>query len=231
MCALKDEGNEIIKETQIISEKMMLRTSFTEGIFQNRYIVYVACGLGKTTSAACTQMLIEKFEVDVIFFVGTGGALDKKLKIGDVVIGKNLKYHDARFPGNATNDISYSFKKDFAIDSNHEKVVFQVIEEHEKDSQRKFNIFFDTIITGDTSVKSPITAYNLRRKHQAVCVEMEGASVAHICYLNKKPCVIIRGISDFANLFAFSDFKNNMRIASQNAIYIMKKLIKIFPAP
>lgn len=47
----------------------------------------------------------------------------------------------------------------------------------------------------------------LEKEFNALACEMEGASIAHVCYLNNIPFVVIRSISDNANNGAHMDFE------------------------
>ena len=54
---------------------------------------------------------------------------------------------------------------------------------------------------------------------------MEGASIAHACYVNNVPFVVIRSISDNANNGAHMDFEKFTPIAVKNSTAILKEMI------
>ena len=56
--------------------------------------------------------------------------------------------------------------------------------------------------------------------------EMEGASIAQVCYLNNIPCVVIRSISDNANNGAHMDYEKFIPIAVRNSTKILKNMIQ-----
>ncbi len=58
--------------------------------------VIVLSNVGKAAAASATVDLISE-DVDYIVLIGTAGALDKRLNIGDVVIAKNLIEFDVDF--------------------------------------------------------------------------------------------------------------------------------------
>jgi nucleoside phosphorylase len=55
-------------------------------------------------------------------------------------------------------------------------------------------IHYGVIATGSAVVKHAPTREELRQKHRAICLEMEAAGL-----MNNFPCVVIRGISDYAD--------------------------------
>ncbi|MCI6533698.1 MAG: 5'-methylthioadenosine/adenosylhomocysteine nucleosidase, partial [Lachnospiraceae bacterium] len=58
-----------------------------------------------------------------------------------------------------------------------------------------------------------------------LCVEMEGAGIAHAAYLNKVSCVIIRAISDKADNSATMDYPAFERKAIAHSVRLMKELL------
>ena len=54
---------------------------------------------------------------------------------------------------------------------------------------------------------------------------MEGASIAHTCYLNNVPFVVIRSISDNANNGAHMDYAKFTPMAVKNSTAILKEML------
>jgi len=55
---------------------------------------------------------------------------------------------------------------------------------------------------------------------------MEGASIAHAAYLNNRPFVIIRSISDNANNGAHMDYEKFKAISVKNSNTILRSMLK-----
>jgi nucleoside phosphorylase len=55
-------------------------------------------------------------------------------------------------------------------------------------------IHYGVIATGSAVVKHAPTREEIRQKHRAICLEMEATGL-----MNNFPCVVIRGISDYAD--------------------------------
>ena len=63
-------------------------------------------------------------------------------------------------------------------------------------------------------------------KFKADCVEMEGAAIAQVCYLDKIPFIVIRSISDSPNGKNEIDFNEFIELASQRCAEIIKEFLK-----
>ena len=70
----------------------------------------------------------------------------------------------------------------------------------------------------------------IAHKFNALCVEMEGASIAQTCYLSNIPFLVIRSISDSPNKDAnnnltFDEFvEKSSKIAAKFIIELIKKI-------
>ena len=67
--------------------------------------------------------------------------------------------------------------------------------------------------------------YLIEKEFGALSCEMEGASIAHVCYLNSIPFVVIRSISDNANNGAHMDFEKFTPIAVKHSTAILKEMV------
>ena len=94
ICATETEMKAIINEIKNIRENNVGKIIFFEGKLNNKDIVFVQSGIGKVNAAITATLLIEKYDVDEVIFSGVAGALDKVLKIGDIVIAEDVVQHD-----------------------------------------------------------------------------------------------------------------------------------------
>ena len=234
--AMREEVQALLNVLQNISTtETGMRTYYSGTLFKKK-VVIVFSRWGKVASASTTTQLINDFEVKEIIFTGVAGAINNVLNIGDVVIGRRLYQHDMdasplfeplEIPilkkkyletQNTANLINatHSFLKNY----NHfikqtDSVQFDI---------NKPKAVIGDIASGDQFI-SRIEKINKLNKliPSAICVEMEGASVAQVCYEYQIPFSIIRVISDEANDNAtidFSKFANS--IASYYALGILK---------
>ena len=56
---------------------------------------------------------------------------------------------------------------------------------------------------------------------------MEGAAIAHTCYLNQVPFVIIRAISDKADQSADVNFEEFVDVAARNASRMIEGILNL----
>ena len=133
----------------------------------------------------------------MIINIGVAGGVSNELNIGDIVIGSKLVQHDFDIT-------SFVHEKGFIsgvgkyIDSDL-KMVSLVEETAKKDNFKNVNILKGVIASGDIFCTDPIMAKKIHDKFNALCVEMEGASIAQVCYLCNIPFIVLRSISDTPN--------------------------------
>ena len=84
------------------------------------------------------------------------------------------------------------------------------------------------VVSGDQFIASKEVKDKLVKNFNGSCAEMEGAAIAHICYMNSVPYVIIRNISDSADGSAdvsFVEFCKEAVIHSGKIVLEMMKNI------
>ena len=221
-------------ENVSISEKGMRK--YYKGTLFNKDVILVFSRWGKVASAVTTTQLINDFNVSEIIFTGVAGGIMDELNIGDVVIGKNLYQHDLNAsPFYEKLEIPI-LKKKFLITADATNLLaatntfLNTYNNYVESSDAvlfnitKPKVVFGDIASGDQFISSLKKIKKLNKLiPTATCVEMEGASVAQVCFEYSMPFSIIRIISDKANDNAnidFSKFSNS--IASNYALGILK---------
>ncbi len=216
------EEIECIMEAMKIDEKVSYAGMvFHIGTLHNTELVLVMSGIGKVNAALCTQILITKFQVESIINTGLAGALDKSLEIGDIVVSNELLEHDmdASGFGYELGVIPRMDKSIFLADSKLIELAAGVIKE-------KKRVHVGRILSGDVFVADAKKRIYLNETFGGVCAEMEGAAIAHVCHVNKKPFVIIRTISDNADNSATENFSEFVKDHSHESSRVVIELIK-----
>lgn len=85
-------------------------------------------------------------------------------------------------------------------------------------------VSFGIIASGDIFCTDVNMKKKIREKFNADCVEMEGASIAQVCFLNELPFIVVRSISDTPNGKNQIDFNEYLKVASKNCAEFVRKL-------
>ncbi|WP_443737053.1 5'-methylthioadenosine/S-adenosylhomocysteine nucleosidase, partial [Treponema sp.] len=81
------------------------------------------------------------------------------------------------------------------------------------------------VASGDQFISDRALKEKIRSICDPACVEMEGAAIAHACYLNKIPFVIIRCMSDMADDGEETSYTfNEQTAAALSAALVIKML-------
>ncbi|MBC2580642.1 5'-methylthioadenosine/adenosylhomocysteine nucleosidase [Clostridium sp. DJ247] len=220
--AMDEELAILLKDMEIESTKVKANMNFNYGKVYNQNVVVVRSGIGKVNAAVCTQILVDDFNVDKVINVGIAGGIGKDVYPGDIVVADSLVQHDMDTSalGDEIGQIprldTYDFKCEISL-VNRAKAACENIEEHKS--------FVGRIVTGDQFICNTEKIKWLNEKFSALACEMEGGSIAQVCYLNSIPFVVIRSISDNANNGAHMDYEKFAPIAIKNSTEILKDML------
>jgi adenosylhomocysteine nucleosidase len=236
--AMKEEIRAIHEQLDLVTTTEKGMRTYYQGKLFDQDIILVFSRWGKVASATTATQLINDFEVDEIIFTGVAGGIEDKIKIGDIVIGKGLVQHDMdASPLIPKFEIPLLGKSSFSTDERRTESLFkaahifisQIDSFLSKEVLESFNIdqpevHLGDIASGDQFI-SDISHRDAIKKGlpDIVCVEMEGAAVAQVCYEYSIPFTIIRTISDNSNDNSHLDFpKFAKEIASEYALGVLK---------
>ena len=226
ICALKEELEEVLIFTKNIKTENHYPFKFITGTIFGMNCCIALCGVGKVSSAVCTQTLILKYHPDLILNVGVAGGIDKNISIGDIIIADFVVQHDF--------DVS-SFsnrKKGEISDLNLVKIpCTKWITDKLLICSQKItdaNLHTGTILTGDQFINSQEKLYELKNEFGGKACEMEAGSIGHVCYLNKTDFGIIRSISDNADDNSVQNFEKFVKSSSKKASLLLTEFIKSF---
>lgn len=221
IAAMSEEIASIKKLMADVSVKNIYELEFTLGTIHSKNVVLVKCGVGKVNAARTTQILIDNFDLEYVINVGTAGGLNEKIEIGDVVIAEKLVQHDFDITagGHEKGYISGTgtyFYSDKELVNKSKKIIENMNEE--------FKAITGLIATGDIFVQEISVKDRIKEEFNADCTEMEGASIAQVCYLDKIPFIVIRSVSDKPNGNNSVDFEKFLELACER----YSKFIDIF---
>ena len=217
--AMKEELDEFLNIVEKVNEYKIFDLDFYECNYNDKNLVLVESGIGKFNAARATQILIDNMEVEYIFNVGVAGSVNKNVKVLDIVIGEKLVQHD--FDITAFNHekgyIPNIGDKFIESDSYLLKIALEVGDE---------TTHKGVIASGDIFCTEEAMSSKIATKFGALCVEMEGASIAQVSYLSHIPFLVIRSISDSPtggdNTLTYEEF---LKLSSSKVARYLKRLI------
>ena len=171
---------------------------FYKGKLFDKDVVIVKCGIGKINAALCTQLLILHFKVSKVINTGIAGAVGEGLKIYDFVVSTEAVYHDfdATFFGYKLGQVP-GMPEAYSADPSLIKVAVSAFEH--TDFSKELKIVKGRNASGDQFISGAEKKSFIISNFHPQCVEMEGCAIAHTCYANNVPFVIIRCMSDTAD--------------------------------
>jgi len=221
-----EEEIALLQQKAIITDtEQIIGLTFYKGTLHDKKVVFVKSGIGKVNAALCTQILIDRFAVDCVINVGVAGAVYKELSIGDIVISKDAVQHDMDTSvfGDPIGIIPRMEESYFKAD----KTLIELAQKCSMALTSKAKIFLGRIASGDQFISTPQGKQKIWDTVQGYCAEMEGAAIAHACYLNQIPFVIIRSISDDAEDKAHIAYEQFVKIAAANSSELLEKMIEM----
>jgi adenosylhomocysteine nucleosidase len=197
--------------------------TFYQGQLNGSDVVIVQSGIGKVAAALATAILIDKFQPDYIVNTGSAGGFEQSLKVGDIVISTEVRYHDVdvtafgyeigQLPGNPAAYIPHPI----------------LVSAAQAGVAKLENIqtLLGLITTGDTFMTTDEDIAKARANFPSMAaVEMEGAAIAHTCHQFNIPFVVIRSMSDIAGKESPTSFEAYLETASVNSSQLVENMLK-----
>lgn len=212
--AEKKELEEVLNIALIKNKRDIFDKTFYIGSINKKEVVIVKSNVGKVNSARSAQMLIDNFDIRIVINIGTSGSVDNNLNIGDVVVADRLYQYDF--------DVTAFGRKLGEIENIGECIYTDknILNKISKD------LIVGGIASGDKFITRMEDKTFIRDKFNVVCIEMEGASIAQVCYLSNTPFLVIRSITDKLDGTSEVDFVKFLEYSSCKVANILKDIIE-----
>ncbi|RKQ41324.1 5'-methylthioadenosine/S-adenosylhomocysteine nucleosidase [Enterobacter sp. R1(2018)] len=185
-------------------------------------VALLKSGIGKVAAAMGATLLLEHCKPDLVINTGSAGGLDTALKVGDIVVSDEVRYHDAdvtafgyeygQLPG-----CPAAFAADPKLIAAAEECITEL----------KLNAVRGLVISGDAFINGSVALAKIRHNFpQAVAVEMEATAVAHVCHSFGTPFVVVRAISDVADQQSHLSFDEFLAVAAKQSTLMVEKLVQ-----
>jgi futalosine hydrolase len=167
-------------------------------------VILLNTGIGKVNAAHSVTLLMEHFSLVFVILCGIGGAYPGSgIEIGDIAIASKEIYGDEGVYGSLRGmeeiDIPILRKggkryfNEFPLDKRLVKKAISL-----GSSFEGIRVKQGPFITLSSVSGTPERAAEVGRWFNAICENMEGAAVAHVCRIYNLPLLEIRGISNIA---------------------------------
>lgn len=149
-------------------------------------VVAMECGIGKVNAAIGTLTLLNNFSLDLVVSTGVAGGADKNVNVMDVVVADRIAYHDVWCgPGTIAGQ---SAGNPLFFTSNGK--ISALIPE-------SASVKHGLLCSGDMFIDSIEQINTIKSKFtDALAVDMESASIAHVCLKKGVEFFCMRVISD-----------------------------------
>ena len=222
--AMDEEVISLKRKMNVTEQREIAGMEFFIGIVGEKEVVVVRCGIGKVNAAVCTQILADIFNVEYVINTGVAGGLNPDLNIGDIVVSSDTVEHDmdASAVGNPRGEIPRMKKTYFEADQQ----LIDAAKAAAENLKGDHKVFVGRIASGDQFICSMKVKEDIYTTFTAYCAEMEGAAIAHTCFLNQIPFVVIRAISDKADQSADVNFEEFVDVAARNASRMIEGILQ-----
>ena len=218
--AMKEELEALLDVVNVEKEYKIFELDFYECTIGNTNCVLCESGVGKVNAARCTQILIDNMQVDYIINVGVAGGLNENLSVCDIVIGNKLVQHDFDITA-FDHEKGYIPNVGKFIDG--DEYLIKIANEVAREN--KYTIHNGVIASGDIFCTDKNMATKIKNKFDAYCVEMEGSSIAQVCYLCHIPFLVLRAISDIPNGDNVITYEEFLEQSSKNVAKFISEII------
>ena len=220
--AMEEELKELLKYLNVEKEYNIFDLKFYEGKISNVDCILVKSGVGKVDGARRSQRWLDKIEVADIFNIGVAGGVSEILKVGDIVIGQSLVQHD--FDITAFNH-EKGYIPEVGVYINSDEYLCRLANDVLYNDEN-INVVSGVVASGDIFCTELKMGQKINTKFNALCVEMEGASIAQICYLSHIPFLVLRSISDTPNNDNVITYEEFLESSSKNIAKAMNKILE-----
>ena len=188
---------------------------FYEATMKDTPVIIVKCENGKVNAAVCTQILIDRFHVQAIMSIGLAAGLHPSLNIGDMIVASDTELPTSEH----TSEEKMFWEKDQHFIECSKEVINTMLKEHK--------VWIGQIESQNEYVGSIKIRENIASTFTIFCAEMEGVAIAHACYMNKIPFIIVRTVSDRADNAIEINFEDFVNGAARQVSKMVQKILEV----
>lgn len=192
---------------------------FLVGKMGESKVVMLQCGIGKANAASGVTNLIMSFHPDYVVSTGAAGGIDAKLNVMDIVIGKDVCYHDVICGDNYDPGQVQGLPRFFTGNAHLVDIATSL--------QTDIRIVPGLICTGDQFITNRDELNVIKEKYpEGLAVDMESAAIAQVCHLWNVPMLSFRIVSDTPGVDAhFEQYLNFWDTMAEKSFAVTKEFL------
>lgn len=218
------EGNVFVSKMQNTSIVTLNHNKYYVGYIGNKKVVQTTTGIGKVNAAIAAVNLINYFHPKILLLEGTAGAINSHLKIGSIVLGRNvyslerdrtpISSQSTASPDNLSSMPQVFLGPDFIYHIN-------------KFKNLPYTIKVGKIATSD-NLPCSMDDMKMLKVDKADVIEMEGSAVMQVGWIYNIPCLVIRSNSNVAlhDIHKALFTKEGLQISTNNAADFTQRIIQ-----
>lgn len=193
---------------------------YVTGRLGEKDIVLAQCGIGKVCAAVGTVEMIRHFFPDCILNTGVAGGIDVRLRVMDMVVGKEVAYHDVWCgTGNEMGQVQ-GMPARYEADGKLLSAALSVTSD--------IALWAGLICSGDQFITDRMALEGIKKNFpEGLAVDMESGAIAQVCHMYATPFLSCRIISDTpgqAENHALQ-YKDFWTAAPEKSFEILKQLV------
>ena len=207
-CASEDELApflEHLEERKTVKKAML---EFHEGTLAGIPAAAVYGGVCKVNAAVAVQLLIDTCGATAVIDAGTAGGIDDGLEVFDTVVATETAYHDM-----AEDILTEYHPWMVSVWIPTDRELLEAARRGAEKLGESQRVFFGRCVSGERFIEGP-EREQIQADFSPLCVDMETAAVAHVCYVNQIPFLSIRTLTDGADCGGAEDFQTNCEKSS-----------------
>lgn len=214
--AIERELKSFLESGTDFTEEIVSKKTIYKSLINGHQVYAIKSGCGIIDASAATQLLISKYDCEMIVNFGVTGALEEHMKVEDLFIVRNaLNYqYDVSPIDNVVENQYEEFENQYIpLDGEMIDFVKEIIPEIKE----------VTVASGDRFIEEQEEKISLRNKGCNIC-DMEIAAIARISYLCGVKCLSIKCISDTFEGDG-GDFQQNVESSAKKAFDVILKIL------
>lgn len=194
---------------------------FLCGKVQDKNVVLMQSGIGKVCAAAGTVEMIEHYAPDYILNTGVAGGIDSKLRVMDIIVGKEVVYHDVWCgEGNEYGQVQ-GLPARFVSDGYLYGIAMTV--------KSGVSLLGGLICSGDKFITNSEELKVIKSNFpEGLAVDMESGAIAQVCCMYGISFLSCRIISDTPGIVEdhTAQYKNFWTLAPEKSVEVLRQIIE-----